>query len=120
VAGSVLDALGDDLNTPKAISELHQLAGAAKKGDEAAASALVSSCVFMGILSQTSPDAAKALSNSPEIGGDLETYIQAQIEKRMAARADKDWAESDRIRDDLLEKGIVLKDGPDGTSWEVK
>ena len=42
------------------------------------------------------------------------------IAARKAARAAKNFAESDRIRDDLLAKGIVLKDGPEGTSWEVK
>ena len=46
--------------------------------------------------------------------------IADAIAARLAARKAKDFAESDRIRDDLLAKGIVLKDGPDGTSWEIK
>ncbi len=49
-----------------------------------------------------------------------ETEILAAIEARKAARAAKNFAESDRIRDELLAKGIVLKDGKDGTTWEVK
>ena len=46
--------------------------------------------------------------------------IADAIAARNAARKNKDFKESDRIRDDLLAKGIVLKDGPEGTSWEVK
>jgi cysteinyl-tRNA synthetase len=61
------------------------------------------------------------------IGIDLRTKIEnsnaeieAAIAARKAARAAKDFAMSDRIRDELLARGIVLKDGPDGTTWEVK
>ena len=47
--------------------------------------------------------------------------VQDLIEARLAARAAKDWAVSDRIRDELLEMGVALKDNKDGTtSWEVK
>jgi len=46
--------------------------------------------------------------------------IADAIAARNAARKNKDFKESDRIRDDLLAKGIVLKDGPGGTTWEVK
>jgi cysteinyl-tRNA synthetase len=48
------------------------------------------------------------------------TAIANAIAARNAARKAKNFTESDRIRDDLLAKGIVLKDGPQGTSWEVK
>jgi cysteinyl-tRNA synthetase len=43
--------------------------------------------------------------------------IEALIEQRNAARANKDWAESDRIRDELQAQGVILEDGPEGTSW---
>ena len=46
--------------------------------------------------------------------------IADAIAARNAARKNKDFQESDRIRDELLAKGIVLKDGPQGTTWEVK
>ncbi|HIP83374.1 MAG TPA: cysteine--tRNA ligase, partial [Desulfocapsa sulfexigens] len=49
-----------------------------------------------------------------------EEEIVAFIEERNQARADKDWAKSDDIRDALLEKGIELHDGPEGTGWSVK
>ena len=45
--------------------------------------------------------------------------IQAQIDARAAAKAAKDWAEADRIRKTLLEQGVVLKDSPTGTTWEM-
>ena len=49
-----------------------------------------------------------------------EVAIADAIAARKAARAAKNFAESDRIRDELLAKGIVLKDGPQGTTWEVR
>lgn len=48
---------------------------------------------------------------------DLDEYIRGQIAAREQARKDKQWAESDRIRDELLEKGITLEDTPEGTIW---
>ncbi len=101
LAGPVLEALCDDLNTPKALAALHRLSG------EELASSL------------------KALGFSGDIAAPVradvdEAEIEALIAARAAARAEKNWAEADRIRDELLERGIVLKDGPAGTTWEPK
>ena len=49
-----------------------------------------------------------------------ETTIDALVAERFQCRAEKNWARSDEIRDQLLEKNIELKDGPDGTEWSVK
>jgi cysteinyl-tRNA synthetase len=49
-----------------------------------------------------------------------EVAIAGAIAARLAARKARNFAESDRIRDDLLAKGIVLMDGPTGTTWEIK
>ena len=49
-----------------------------------------------------------------------QTIIETQIAARNTARANKDWAESDRIRDELAEQGILLEDGPKGTTWRRK
>ncbi len=102
VGASFLDALSDDLNTPQAIAELH------KAGDRELAGGL-------GLLgfsnTQVKIEARTAVDT---------VAIADAIEARKAARAAKDFKESDRIRDELLAKGIVLKDGPTGTTWEVK
>ncbi|VAV91606.1 Cysteinyl-tRNA synthetase [hydrothermal vent metagenome] len=97
----VSNALSDDLNTPKAIAELHQL-----KGNELAGSLLALG--FSGNL--TDPRTAEV----------DEKKIATLITARKTARDEKNWAESDRIRDELDAMGIVLKDGADGTTWEVK
>jgi cysteinyl-tRNA synthetase len=96
-------ALADDLNTPAAIASLHQ----------AGEMALAGGLGFLGFSNVQQKIAAK-------IAAVDEARIAQAIEARKAARTAKNFAESDRIRDDLLAKGIVLKDGPDGTTWEVK
>jgi len=96
------EALSDDLNTPAAIASLHQADPLALAGG---LGFLGFSNVQLRIASKTQVDTVA---------------IADAIAARNAARKNKDFKESDRIRDDLLAKGIVLKDGPDGTTWEVK
>ena len=97
-----LEALLDDLNTPAAIASLHQ-------ADELA---LAGGLGFMGFSNVQMKITQKSAVDEAE--------IYCAIETRKAARAAKNFAESDRIRDDLLAKGIVLKDRPQGTTWEAK
>ena len=97
-----LDALRDDLNTPAAIAALHQ-------ADDLA---LAGGLGFLGFSNVQMKIAAKT---------EVDTVAIADaITARNAARKAKNFAESDRIRDELLAKGIVLKDTPQGTTWEVK
>ncbi len=108
VSANVLAALYDDLNTPLAISHLHQLDG----------NALRSSAAFIGLMKQSPEAWTDARKSKAKID---EAAIRTLIEERLAARRDKNFAESDRIRDVLLEMGIVIKDSKDGTTtWEVK
>ncbi len=97
-----LAALADDLNTPQALAELHQ------ETPEAVAGGL--SLLGFSVMSES-------IAAKPELDA---TSINHAIAARTAARAAKDFKESDRIRDELLAKGIVLKDGAGGTTWEVK
>jgi cysteinyl-tRNA synthetase len=107
------EALHDDLNTPAAIAELHVL-----KGSDPLA--LLGGLELLGIsqwaVRWQDLDAA-AIADPPVPPGVIEDYIV----RRKEARASKDWALSDKIRDELAMMGIVLKDNKDGaTTWEVK
>jgi cysteinyl-tRNA synthetase len=102
IGAAFLAALCDDLNTPQAIAELH------KGSDHELAGGLG----LLGFSNVQEKIAAKSSVSEVEIAD--------AIAARNAARKAKDFKESDRIRDDLLTRGIVLKDGPSGTTWEVK
>ena len=118
---SIVEALADDLNTPKVIAELHLLRREVRKKGDAASVALGNSLAFLGfdagrVAAWIANADAKVLS---EVG-----KIDDLIEARTAARARKDFAESDRIRDELAAMGIAIKDGKDAdgkpvTTWEV-
>ena len=104
---SVLDALMDDLNTPKAIAELHALD---KPGRQNELGETLKALGFTGNLA--SPKAEAAVDDKA---------VNALITARLDARKAKNWAESDRIRDQLASMGVAIKDNKDGTtSWEVK
>ncbi|MBS0519173.1 MAG: cysteine--tRNA ligase [Proteobacteria bacterium] len=107
VPRTVEEALSDDLNTPMAISALHQLKDPAE---------LKAGARALGLLQQD-PEAwfrwAPAGMSGP---GDAE--IEAAIAARQAARKAKNFKESDRIRDELKAQGVILEDGPKGTTWK--
>ena len=105
---SVEDALLDDLNTPQAISAVHQLRDPSEL--KAGAGAL-------GLLQQD-PEAWFRWTPAASAAGPSDAEIEAAIAARQAARKAKDFKESDRIRDDLKGKGVVLEDGPKGTTWK--
>jgi cysteinyl-tRNA synthetase len=107
-ANGVLDALLDDLNTPKAIAEMHGLKNAAGR------KALAGTLGFFGFR----PDGLEAwrASRGPALPKE---EIESRIAARTAARQAKNFKESDRIRDELAAMGIVLRDSKDGTTWEI-
>jgi cysteinyl-tRNA synthetase len=118
----VMAALEDDLNTPLAISHLHELAGALNKASSAQEKAhlkgqLLASAHLLGVLHQD-PEAWFRWAPAGAAEGLGEAEIEALIAARMAARKNKDFAEADRIRKQLADNGVVLEDGPAGTSWK--
>lgn len=120
VPESFLDALCDDLNTPKALAELFALAKRLNTAeDEAEAqhlkAALKQSAQLLGLLQQ---DVEAWFAGA--IDDAFAAEIEALIEERLQARASKDWARADEIRDLLEQKKVVLEDGPNGTRWRVE
>ncbi len=104
-----LAALCDDLNTPRAIAVLHGLADAALGGDAAAAAGLRQAGDMLGLLQVPPLDWFQQ-------GVDAKA-VQALIERRLTARAARDFGLADAIRAELAAQGIVLEDGAAGTSW---
>ncbi|MBO6503766.1 MAG: cysteine--tRNA ligase [Kordiimonadaceae bacterium] len=107
VPASVVEALSDDLNTPKAIAAIDALAA------KETAAELKAAAQFMGLLTQDS--SAWFRGDTPD--GITVDEIEALIEARSTAKRHKDFAESDRIRDRLINHGVILEDGPSGTTW---
>jgi cysteinyl-tRNA synthetase len=123
----VLAALCDDLNTPLAISLMHGLARLALAGDKPAAAGLRAAGNVLGLLQQTwfrRIQATGALSGEggtnadpSVVHADDTTAIEAAIAERLAARKSRNFARADAIRAELAGRGIVLEDGPNGTTW---
>jgi cysteinyl-tRNA synthetase len=111
-----VDALLDDLNTPKVFAALHELRGEAAKGSEPAAASLKANANLLGLLQV--PAQAWASFRPASVTVD-EGKVVNLIEARNAARKAKNFKESDRIRDELAAMGVVLKDSKDGTTWEI-
>ena len=112
---ALLAALADDLNTPAAISHLHQLAGEARDKATVAAQ-LAADAAFLGF----DLDAVRREAAAPTASDELRVTVERLVEERLAARRAKDWAASDRLRGALDALGVALKDSKDGTTWELR
>ena len=111
----VHEALEDDLNTPLALSRLHELAGAVNRASSAtersaSQSALIAGGRLMGLFER---DPLEWLQGDPSADIFL---IQLRVAARRAAREERRFAEADRIRAELAAEGIILEDKPDGTT----
>ena len=119
-SADVISALSDDLNTPLAISKLHEMAGHINRSDDPIEQAAIREEMF------ASANLLGLLWSDPEAwfqgAGDMEDVdvveIESLIEARATARLGRDFAEADRVRDQLKVMGVVLEDGPGGTAWK--
>ncbi len=116
----VVNALADDINTPLAISYLHDIANNLNKAEtiedkQHYKSLLLTSAEVMGLLYQNAEDWFKGSASEDGISED---EINQLIAERLAAKKSKDWAKADAIRNQLKDAGIVLEDTPQGTSWK--
>jgi cysteinyl-tRNA synthetase len=95
-----VDALADDLNSPLALARLNAIADPA---------VLKASANLLGLLSQSTDQWFR--------GGTDDAAVDTRIAERAAAKKNRDFETADRIRDELKAEGIVLEDGPSGTTW---
>ena len=113
----ILSPLYDDLNTPGYIANLHQLYEKALKGNNSDKSLFVLACNFIGILNKTKEEWLSIKKKKLLIN---ETDILIKIELRKKARENKDYKEADKIRKDLLDKGVLIEDKDGKTIWKLK
>ncbi len=113
----ILSPLYDDLNTPGYIANLHHLYDKAVKGSNKDKCLFVSACNFIGILNKTKEEWIATKKKKLLIS---ETDIVKKIELRNKARIDKNYKEADIIRNDLLDKGVLIEDKDGKTIWKLK
>jgi cysteinyl-tRNA synthetase len=117
IPDDILLPLYDDLNTPGYIANLHKLFDKAKNGNDNDKKIFISACNFIGILKETKTEWLNfKRKKSLMTDGD----ILKKIELRNKARENKDYKEADKIRDELLNKGVLIEDKDGKTSWKIK
>ena len=132
VTDAFTDAMNDDIGVPAALAEVHNVVrsansrlDAARRGDSDAVESVVSAGeqvrAMLGVLGVDSLD-EKWQEIAAESGAEhdaLDTLVRAELEIRAKARAEKDWATADAVRDRLAVAGIVVTDTPAGAEWEL-
>jgi cysteinyl-tRNA synthetase len=106
-ASTVVEALAQDLNTPRAIAELHELA--------ADPAALLGAATMLGLLAP----ALAGWERAPELAPAVRARIEALLRARIAARAARDFGRADALRDALAAAGVEVKDTPAGSDWSL-
>ncbi len=109
--------LYDDLNTPKYIANLHKLYEKSQSGNLGDKQEFVSACNFVGLLTETKDEWDKFKKNKSDLNNEI---IETKIKERNQARDDKNYELADKIRNELLEKGVQIEDKDGKTSWKFK
>ena len=117
VSDEILQPLYDDLNTPGYIANLHQLYDKAQKGNDEDKSLFVSACQFVGLLNESKENWLKFKINKALIS---EKEILQKIQERNKSRENKNYEEADKIRNELLDKGVLIEDKDGKTTWKFK
>ena len=115
VPDEILKPLYEDLNTPGYIANLHNLFEKASKGDDI--NLFISACQFIGLMNESSEQWNNFKKNKASIS---ESKIEDMLKLRDKARENKNYKEADRIRDELLDKGVLLEDKDGKTLWKFK
>ena len=117
IPDELLAPLYDDLNTPSYIANIHKLYEKAHQGNVQDKEVFTTACNFIGLLSETKDQWLKFKKEKSEIS---EEEILSKIKERDKARKDKDYKLSDKIRDELLNKGVLIEDKDGKTTWKLK
>ncbi|MFS8521780.1 MAG: cysteine--tRNA ligase [Micromonosporaceae bacterium] len=123
-AGEFVEAMDDDLNTPRALAVVHEAVRrgntAYAEGDDAALrSALAEVRGMLDVLGLDPLDPAFAAGGGDQLRPVVDTLVRIALEQREAARQRRDWATADAVRDQLKQAGIVVEDTPQGPRWTV-
>ena len=117
IPDNYLEPLYDDLNTPGYISNIHKLYDRAQNGNPEDKEIFTTACNFIGLLTNTKDQWLKFKKEKSDIS---EEEILSKIKERDKARKNKDYKLSDKIRDELLNKGVLIEDKDGKTSWKLK
>ena len=117
ISTEIVQPLYDDLNTPGYIANLHQLYEKAQKGNEQDKSLFVAACQFVGLLCENKENWLKFKTKKALIS---EKEILKKIQERNKARENKYYEEADKIRNELLDKGVLIEDKDGKTTWKFK
>jgi len=115
ISDEILKPLYEDLNTPGYIAKLHQLFEKANNGEDK--ELFISACKFVGLLNENNQQWQNYKKNKASIN---ETEIEEKIDLRNKARENKDYKKADKIRDELLDKGVLIEDKDGKTIWKFK
>jgi cysteinyl-tRNA synthetase len=113
----VAESLLDDLNTPGFIAKIHELYNSASKGDDKSKKIFNSACKLLGLFDIDKKHWDEFKRSNTDV---TETFILQKINERLAAKKRGDFKSADEIRNELLDKGVIIEDQKEKTIWKYK